>query len=200
MGEYAQLGKTQIKIGTCEQMYYLRADQVHLITAERNSVDPQNKDTAGRIRFRFPFPDEDGMQPGAFANHNRSLFVYGLEVPEDVEHYSLQFTRNYPESSGILLSTSCPFSKEGKASGLAFTLNGFAGHVGINSQRLVDGQLKLVCACGGCGALWRMETVKDCEQLLEALKCDPPDARAKLFAEVRRRIVAGYTEPNYWTT
>ena len=203
MGEYAKHQGHQIKIGTCEQMYYLRADQVKFITPEHNSVNPHSLDTAGLIRFRFPFPDEDTVQPGAFQDYNRALWIYGLEVPEGVDHGSLQFTRNYPSSGGISLSTPCPESKEGKASGLRFGYNGYAGKVGIHSQRLIEGKLKLVCACGSCGALWRNDTLEDCAPILDNLRAevarDPKDARATLFAEVAARIEAGYTAPNYWT-
>ena len=203
MGEYAKHQGHQIKIGTCEQMYYLRADQVEFITPEHNSVNPHSLDTAGRIRFRFPFPDEDGVTPGAFQDYNRALAVWGVEVPEGVAHGSLQFTRNYPAAGGIILSTPCPESQEGKASGLRFGYNGYAGKVGIHSQRLIDGQLKLVCSCGSCGALWRNDTLDDCAAILNNLRAeaarDPKDARAKLFSEVAARIEAGYTKPNYWT-
>jgi hypothetical protein len=54
MGEYALYKGQQIKIGTCETMYYLRADQAHLVTPLPGNVDPI-KD-ADEIRFRFPSP------------------------------------------------------------------------------------------------------------------------------------------------
>lgn len=217
MGEYAKYNGEQIKIGTCEQMYYLRADQVRLVSAERGSVDPHNRETAGRIRFRFPFPDEDTTQPGAFIDYQRSLFVYGVEAPEGVDHGTLQFTRNYPTSGGIILSTPCPESAAGKASGLKFHHNGYSGKVGINSQRLIDGKLKLVCSCGSCGCLWRYDTLEDCAPILAALEQDAKSrdhetlianqrtgavqctSAGTYYREVARRIVAGYTQPNYWT-
>ena len=217
MGEYAKYNGEQIKIGTCEQMYYLRADQVKLITAERGSVNPHSLDHAGKIRFRFPFPDEDSTKPGAFQDCQRSLMVWGVEVPEGVDHGTLQFTRNYPQSGGIILSTPCPESAAGKSSGLKFHYNGYSGKVGINSQRLIDGKLKLVCVCGSCGAMYRNDTLEDCAPILAALEREASNrdhetriANARpgavqctsdggYYREVARRIVAGYTEPNYWT-
>jgi hypothetical protein len=217
MGEYAKHNGKSIKIGTCEQMYYLRADQVHLITPEPNSVNPQLKSTAEQIRFRFPFPSEDGTEPGGFEDHGRAHFVSGAEVPDGVDHGSLQFTRNYPAAGGVILSTPCPLSKEGKASGLKFHFNGYSGDVGIHSQRLVDGQLKLVCKCGGCGALWRMDTLEDCRGVLDSLESTAAslDHRNRIaneapgavqckssgdyYREIARRIVAGYEGENYWT-
>ncbi len=201
MGEYARHNGRKIKIGTCEQMYYLRADQVKLITPEPASVNPLRRDIAERIRFRFPFPDEDNLDPGCFEKHDAATYLYGAEIPAGVEHGSLQFTRNYPEAGGVILSTPCPFSDAGKASGLRFALNGFPGHVGIHSQRLVDGQLRLVCKCGGCGSLWRIDSLEEAAPLVDLLRryCDKTDAARTYYETLAQRIVDGYTLPNYWT-
>lgn len=218
MGEYAMRNDgTEIKIGTCEQMYYLRADQVHLVRKVPNSLDPRSAKIAGAIRFRFPFPQEDNVKPGDFEDFDYGLGLYGVEVPEDIEHSSLQFTRNYPCSNGLLLSVPCPRSKEGKASGLKFGYNGYSGPVHIHSQRLVDGKLMLVLRCGDCHALWRVTTLEECQPVLDALEeqAKQRDHETKIanqrpgavqcssqgdyYREVAKRIVAGYTEPNFWT-
>ena len=73
MGEYAMFQGEQIKMGTCEQMYYLRADQAHLVKPLEGNVDPI-KD-AGEIRFRFPFPDEDHVPPGEFNDYDRTVVL-----------------------------------------------------------------------------------------------------------------------------
>ncbi len=214
MGEYATYKGQQIKIDTCESMYYLRAEQAHQVKPERGSVNPVTQ--AEHIRFRFPFPQEDGIEPGAFANFDYGLGVSGVDVPEGVEHYTLQFTRNYPSSGGILLSTPCPFSAAGKASGLKFTLNGFSGQVVIKQQKLVGGKLVLVCECGGCGAAYRLPELEDANDVIAALEKEAAHgdhqhrlaqerskekltSRGDYYREVIRRIVAGYTEPNNWT-
>lgn len=219
MGEYAKLNGQSVKIGTCEQMYYLRADQVQLIEPERNSVNPKIKEHAEQIRFRFPFPQEDNEQPGGFYSlgYDYGMGLYGVEVPEEVEHHSLQFTRNYPSAGGILLSAPCPRSKEGKASGLKFHYNGYSGAAQIHSQRLVNGQLRLVMKCGDCGALWRCDSLEDCKDVLAALEKEAQQrdhettianarpgaiqckSQGDFYREIARRIEAGYTQPNYWT-
>lgn len=193
MGEHAELNGQSIKIGTCEQMYYLRADQVCLIDPVPGSVNPRSAKQAGSIRFRFPFPDEDHIAPGSFEDYDRAFPVYGLEVPEDIDHHFLQFERNYPSSGGILLSTTCPRSKEGKVSGFKFAYNGYGGSVGIHSQRLIDGELKLVLRCQDCGALWRVDTLAECDPVLEKLK------ETEFGRKIAMRIIDGYTKPNYWT-
>ena len=216
MGEYATLNGSRIKIGTCEQMYYLRADQVHLIQPESNSVNPRLRSHAESIRFRFPFPQEDGCRPGSFEDFDYDLGLYGVEPPEDIDHSNLQFTRSYPSAHGILLSTPCPRSKEGKASGLKFGYNGYSGPVQIHSQRLVGEQLVLILRCGDCGAMYRVPTLEECKPVLDVLEkeatqrdheCQRANERpgavqctssGDYYREVSKRIVAGYTEPNFW--
>lgn len=194
MGEYAKLINGQeIKIGTCEQMYYLRADQVSLIEPVSGSVNPRRRDEAESIRFRFPFPDEDDTKPGAFEPYDRAFPVWDVEPPEDIKHYNLQFTRNYPSSGGILLSTPCPRSKEGKASGFKWGYNGYSGPVGIHSQRLVGEQLVLILRCMDCGALWRVPSLEEAKPILEKLTEDEHSRK------IAMRIIDGYTKPNYWT-
>lgn len=203
MGEYAKYNGKEVKIGTCEQMYYLRADQVSLIQPLNGSVNPRSKAQAEQIRFRFPFPQEDGTEPGAFEDFDYSLGLYGIEPPEDIEHHFLQFVRNYPHSGGLLLSIACPRSKEGKASSIKVCYNGYSGPIGINSQRLVDGKLVLICACGDCGALYRVPTLEDAKPILDVLeqyaKDRERDGNGNFYREIARRITAGYTEPNFWT-
>jgi len=219
MGEYAtRISDGQnIKIGTCEQMYYLRADQVHLVRGQRGSVDPQDLKHAGSIRFRFPFPQEDGNAPGDFEDYDYGLGLSGVEVPDDIEHHNLQFTRNYPQSGGMLLGIPCPRSKDGKASKPRVHYNGYSGSVHIHSQRLVDGKLMLVLRCGDCHALWRVTTLEECQPVLDVLEKEAQSrdhetrianqrpgavqcsSQGDYYREVAKRIVAGYTEPNFWT-
>ena len=52
MGEYAKLKSTseEVKIGTCENMYYLRFEDRHKVIYDYSFTG---------YRFRLPFPDED---------------------------------------------------------------------------------------------------------------------------------------------
>ena len=210
VGEMAEYKGERIKIGTCEQMYYLRADQVHLVNPLPGSVNPRLRKQAEHLRFRFPFPQEDTREPGTFEDYDYGLGVSGLEPPEDDEiHTFLQLSRNYPISGGILLSIPCPESAKGKANPLGVHYNGYSGKVQIHSQRLVEGRLCLVAACGSCGGLYRYSTLEEvatvlacCAQQVEAAENQYPQKdqhRARFWGEVSDRIVAGYTAPNYWT-
>lgn len=194
MGEYAKLISTgeRIKIGTCEQMYYLRADQVHLMEGGPDCVDPKDPEYAGQVRFRFPFPDEDKIEPGQFRDHDRGLGVYGIEPPKEIDHRSLQFTRNYPTSNGVLLSLPCPRGEHAHA-GIRVSYNLYSGPVEIHSQRLIEGKLVLVCRCADCHALYRLPTLAECEPVIEAL------IKAGR-ADIALRVGDGYTKPNFWTS
>lgn len=165
MGEYATRrsdGKS-IKIGTCENMYYLRADQRHLVTPESGS--------SFGIRFRFPWPDEDGTNPGEFDRYERSACLHGLKPPTTCEHYNVQFRAD----AGYLLSVPCPEVNEHK--GLA--RNGFVGAVRLTQLRLLDdGRLVPVLMCA-CGAKWRVETEADILEIVTACRSEA-DAALRL--------------------
>ena len=191
MGEYANFGQGRIKIGTCEDMYYLRADQAHRVTPIAGNVDPVRD--AESLRFRFPWPDEDNTAPGAFEKYNRRAPVWGVIAPAEVEHYTVQFT-----APGYCVSLPCPESGE---STLHVHRNGHPGPVQITQQRRVGQQLVLIACCGGCGVAWRLPTLEDAQPYIEACLAEVEKAErygstssAQWWAEVARRIRRGYEE------
>lgn len=206
MGEYATRksdGQT-IKIGTMEEMYYLRADQLHLIEPQRGNYDPRQRKIAENLRFRFPFPWEDKLAPGGEMDHDASLPVRGADLPEEFDHSTIQFR----SQRGILVSLPCPESKEGRESGLKFHYNGYAGKLHIVQQRLIGDQLALVCKCGSCGAKFRLPTLNDAQPIVDALLKEA-DQKEEFphhatgwdpvtLREVARRIVSGYTARNFF--
>ena len=166
MGEHATrlTDGAEIKVGTCEDLYYLRADQAREVSYPNY---------AG-MRFRFPFPDEDHVAPGDFHDHDRGYRLHNMVAPEGVEHYSVQLTN---QSIGYVLSIPCPeahaFNEHGdrmhaNVDGLRVGRNGFSGGVSIKQQRPKDGLLMLVLGCS-CDAAWRLETLDDCIEVLAAL-------------------------------
>ena len=166
MGEYARYNGQHIKMGTCEDMYYLRADQRHLVQPELGSVDPNGPD-AYSLRFRFPWPQEDDVAPGAFEDYCKAGAVPGATVPEGVEHYTVQFSA----SAGYLTSLPCP---EGPGPHPTFVhRNGFAGAVLLEQQKLLpDGRLVPVCRCRGCGAKYRIEEPAEIEARAVAFRSE----------------------------
>ncbi len=176
MGEYATYKGGQIKIGTCEDMYYLRHDQRRLVKPESGSVAPASDDRFA-LRFRFPWPDEDTIEPGAFENYHRAITVYGdVAVPGDVDHYSVQFCAQV----GYLVSLPCPESVEGRAVSDTFKVhrNGFQGAVRLVAQKeLAMGWLVPILRCGGCGAMWRVEDTHEIEAIAVAFRSQADNKR-----------------------
>lgn len=210
MGEYARrLSDGQnIKIGTCESMYYLRADQRHLVKGERGNVDPNSSDALS-IRFRFPWPDEDHIEPGSDEFHDngyeRAIQVRGMQAPIGVEHYTVQFSAH----AGYLVSLPCPEGVDACTDGLRTSVNGltvhrngFSGAVKLVQQKLLaDGRLVPVCQCGGCGAKWRVEDPSEIEALAVAFRAegdsrirqsrDQNPGEGRFWHQIADRILAG---------
>ena len=148
MGEYAMYGGERTKIGTCEDLYYLRYDQRHSVQPLEGNINPASEDEQKTIRFRFPFPDEDDATPGSFENYNRYVPVDGIKPPADLDHHSVQFTSQV----GYLVSIPCP---EGSAkTEFRVHKNGWRGDVLLTQQAIRGGVLAPIFMCGGCGAKW----------------------------------------------
>lgn len=211
MGEYATRKRDgeRVKIGTCEDMYYMRFDQRHKVRAESSNVDPV-KDAA-EIRFRFPFPDEDDIEVGAFdGDYQRGVVVRGLDSGADVEHYTVQFKAD----GGYLLSLPCPESgkslfpvmRSGQPAPAKDTpvihLNGYHGYPQLTAQRYRPGiGLVPVMKCGGCGAMWRIEGREDIEALAVAIRAQADEEKrnqsgyASFLHTCADRVLAGILEP-----
>lgn len=156
MGEYARFRGESVKIGTCESMYYLRADQRGEVTGYdfASCLD--------EIRFRFPFPDEDALGPGSFEDYDRGVRIPGWRLPADYEHNgSVQF-RAEP---GYLLSIPCPeqYAREGNEGlqtvtpeGLVIHRNGWHGGYVVRQTKHVGDEWWTVVACGSCSGAWRL--------------------------------------------
>lgn len=195
MGEYAISGGKEIKIGTCEDMYYLRADQRYAVRALSGNVDPASTADLKTIRFRFPWPDEDGQAPGSFERYDRALGLYGIDVPTDVEHGNVQFVA----SAGFLVSLPCPESAAGKAFSDTFRIhrNGYPGPVQIVQTALRGGRWVLVARCGGCHYPYRYDTRQDVEPVIVAIRAEADQAtrtdpgRSRWLHTVADRILEG---------
>lgn len=210
MGEYANYKGERIKVGTCEDMYYLRADQRDLVQECETDLHA-HEDV---IRFRFPFPAEDNIEPGGFEDHDRSIRLDGMSVPEGVEHGSVQFSAR----NGYLCMLPCPESgheSERRAYSLSVPLpeggevhvakNGYGGAVHLVQQAYRGGRLVGIAKCGGCGAVFRLEDGHELEAKLALLEIAEREYRtaeqnqtpgnaniARRYVETARRLMAGY--------
>jgi hypothetical protein len=189
MGEFATYRGNEIKIGTAEDLLYLRVDQWNLITL---SPGCDRQAYLRESRFRFPWPDEDTIEPGGFRDPDRSCPIPDLKPPQAIQndHGRVQFT----STAGYLCSVPCP---EGGVdlSVLRIQRNGFQGAVRLCQQRLWKGLLVGVACCNGCGLAWRLETVEDAERVAVALRSQADriqDARPEWLHAVADRLLAGY--------
>lgn len=190
MGEYATYRNEQIKIGTCEELYYLRAEQWPLVIADLGGCDEATY--LKESRFRFPWPDEDDIEPGCFKDHDRSCLLRGLTAPEEIKtgHSSVQFSA----PGGYLCSLPCPESGT-KLDGVTVHRNGFPGAVHLYAQRWWNGLLVGVLGCSACGARWRLETLADAEPAAVALRSEADRlgaSQAGWYHTVADRLLAGY--------
>lgn len=170
MGEYAirKSDGEEVKIGTCEDMLYLRFEDRDQVTGIRGSVDPNDDEQAGEVRFRLPFPDEDEVLVGEYEDPFRGLRLY--RQTGNHEDFTDESTTEKPgniqlrhEKSGLLLNAPCYHGhKLPEASkDLKPFWNGKSWSLELYQLRpvLVDGQLQVfpVVRCRHCELAWRYE-------------------------------------------
>lgn len=193
MGEYATYDGQQVKIGTCENMYYLRADQRHKVQKLAGSLDPADDSVLPEIRFRFPWPDEDGNAPGAFDKYERSLGMnMNFSKPLGCEHGRVQFIANV----GMNLSIPCPIGPNARKD-IEVHKNGWSGDFLLVQTAYREGEWRVVCQCGACHYAFNMP-LWAAEELAVAIRCEG-DRREKdsagggiFYQTVADRVLAGY--------
>lgn len=147
MGEYAKRKSDgeQVKIGTCEDMYYLRFEDKHL-------VEPCEGSSFG-YRFRLPFPDEDNLRPGDYADHDRTFpligFVWNARA-EDVGKVQLS------NGTGVRISVDCFHGEKTPELGKA-NIHSFPRKYELYMIREDKGKLWPVVRCAHCQDQWRAD-------------------------------------------
>lgn len=172
MGEYANTKRLgNIKLGTCESLYYMRADQMPaLINSGILSCDiPLDVEKAGAFhyRFRFPFPDEDHLGLGEVGHDNfeRALAIPGSRFdecaelcgPDGVDHDGATlFLR--PDAvadhhrANYQVTLPCPHGTKPSPVRIRRDL----GQIEILSQRHFEGDLMTVGRCVACATMFRL--------------------------------------------
>lgn len=177
MGEYMKDRATgeRIKVGTCEELLYLRFDQLDAVAPCGDANPHEHLDV---YRFRFPWPDEDGIAPGMHSDPFRELGIYGVSVPAEVPHRETQFTApGYnvmlpcPEGPGFVESPGIEGAgRQTPGGALQYHRNGNPGPVRIVGQAVRHGRLVLICRCGGCKVTYNVPTIEEAEPTLAALR------------------------------
>src|SRR5262245_40198197 len=193
MGEYASFNGDRIKIGTCEDMYYLRYDQRFMVLPISGNVDPRSKSEQEQIRFRFPWPDEDKFLPGGnYPDFDpfRRVAIPGISAPAALDHGSIQFRST--DAAGYLVSLPCPEGPN-KIEGVTIHRNGWGGAVYVTQNAVRGGMLVPIFQCGGCGYPYRVTDPDDLKHYTEAIdkaleSWGPSDARRQFFTAIRERM------------
>ena len=171
MGEYAKYGGKEVKIGTCESMYYLRFEDRGKVQAIPHSLNPAGTEN---LFWRLPFPDEDHIGPGGYQDYNRGLRLYrtvkdpyGRPQFDRGEDFEDQETVNDPgiiqlshRDAGLLINVPCyhglklpdvvkPMQAFWNGKGHSFELAHVKNHKGRGLMPLVR--------CRHCGQMWRHE-------------------------------------------
>jgi hypothetical protein len=154
MGEYAYRVEDgeEVKIGTCENMYYIRYEDRFRVTKAEHSLDCSSE---LNLRWRLPFPDEDHIKIGEYWDYERSSPLFGY-IPEDANDLGLRpydFKINHDKcyhsykTLPIGLVKSNVIECKDYFFELAFIKNTEEG-------------LKAIIRCCGCREMWKVD-IKD---------------------------------------
>lgn len=191
MGEYAirKSDRLQVKIGTCEDMYYLRYE-------DRDEVAYSGSYEGNR--FRLPFPDEDHIRIGEYADYERGIKLYKTverkhtRIPERVDSITVAYSPEWPSyepgiiqlvhESGLLTNVHCFHGTKLPAASdeVKFFWNGRTPiNFELRAVKPLDGKMWAVFGCRWCRRMWRVEI----PEILEYI----PD-------EILRERISKYTE------
>jgi hypothetical protein len=168
MGEFANYAGQKIKIGTCDEMLYLRYEDRHLVEWIKGNVDAASD---MGLKWRLPFSDEDDSGPGRYADPFRAVQLRRgnewFRCPEAAEQGgTIQMTH----PCGYLLNVPCYHGEklpgEGKPHGIQW--NGRAGgfYELVHVKNTAEGVLPVI-RCRFCREAWRAEWA----EVLEWIPC-----------------------------
>lgn len=162
MGEFAQYNGERVKIGTCEEMLYLRFEDRFRVDPLSGNVNPRT-DTG--LYFRLPFPDEDQDQPGGYKDPFRGCLLYQIDEkgrytaydPADLPPQEGTIQLTHP--CGLLVNVTCHHGRELPTASEDFQphWNGrFAQWFELESVKVMeDHTLCPVFRCRACRKSWR---------------------------------------------
>ena len=198
MGEYIKYKRQEIKLGTCESLYYttyadLEKALENAWPEERKEIAPYMDEKEGYL-FRFPFADET-PDFGGYDNCDR---VFRVVIPrifdtiKDVEYiHETIFTRK-DDVPGF----SYGFKSPCPASTSDLKIFDWGCHIRENlifeiiHQKRVNGHLETVVRCPFCGACSRLPG--DHWKLIDAIIQDPVNGYDEQTRENSARAMAGY--------
>lgn len=178
MSEYAtrKIDNTEFKIGTCEDMFKCRYDQLGEITY------PYMSDN---LYWRIPTPDEDGTLPG---DYNNSLLRDGGYIPwklridtskfsnDDIAGMQQTGTIQLKEPRiGLLVNIRCPhglpieqFKINKESTVISIGYNGRQDTLYLKGLKNEPSELKVLLECSACRHMWSF-SFNEIEPLIESI-------------------------------
>lgn len=196
MGESIAINGTPVKLGTCEDLLYVRRSELERIVASgvtsklSGNLEPGEYLKNETFRYRFPFPDEDGQNWSQWMGRSAERKLV-LGVPRDLaqmDHYEVWQSVKADGGFNVNVALPCPASKAFAA--LKTSPLPALFPLAISQQRWLGGELLVVVDCGWCGAKVRREAA-EAGRLADYLKTYGEDC--SLWPEVARRIMDGYS-------
>lgn len=178
MSEYAtrKIDNTEFKIGTCEDMFKCRYDQLGEITY------PYMSDN---LFWRIPTPDEDGTLPG---DYNYSLLQEDGHIPwklmvdtskfcdDDIASLQQTGTIQLKEPRmGLIVNIRCPhgfpmeqFKINKESTIISMGYNGHQDTLYLKGLKNEPSELKVLVECSVCGCMWSF-TFNEIEPMIESI-------------------------------
>lgn len=160
MGEYAKRKKdgVEVKIGTCNELFYLRHDQLSDVEYSYNGLN---------CFFRIPNPDEDGIEAGDFENCRvfEKDGCIPLHLRLDESMFSCEEWKNLADDAGtfqigtrrgLLVSVTCHhgFKLPESNETAKFFWNGKNDHLLLSFLKPTENELRVGIECAECGKIW----------------------------------------------
>ena len=195
MGEYIKFQGEHIKLGTCEDLYYVTYDQ--LIDMVQNGAEqlpgnlPPGDYLGNGFRYRFPFPNDDG------SDFDKGVIV---TVPPELlptSEHSTIWKPLAPKGVGYNINAqiTCPQSPD--ADPKQYSQGPHTRILEIVQQKAVDGSLWTVVRCPYCRSRWRFcpeEAAKLTAHIRKAYTPERSNCSSAYFFTIADRIEAGYKD------
>lgn len=115
MGEYAKRisDGAVVKLGTCESMYYARFSDRDKVAWLHGNIDVTKDEDCAGLKWRLPFPDEDGIEVGNYQDFDRDAILSipygdgGSQVDRGRRHFPVELLNLEPGT--IQLSHPCGY-------------------------------------------------------------------------------------------
>lgn len=148
------------KIGTCENMYYMRMSQAKKLrgAADDDGITFESMLSDNETRWRFPWPDEDGREKAGMLYSNVSDFerYHELQVPAGVE---INHATKCYQGNGHNLFMPCIHSdgwQKMAEAGATLSQGPHYQKIRCMFDAMRDGERAIIFECSACGNLQRM--------------------------------------------